>query len=286
MKKLYFSLCLCLLFYAGNAQTFQPLTWGEIYDYEVGDTFITARWWDGQPPIEFTQTVITSKSFSAGSDTVKYGFETKREMNFMGNPPSCCQGISEGAGIMEYSNLTDTALQNILPQTSQGVVDTAVIQVDSLYSSNGITYNRADLDFYTGPCTTSFAYGAGLGDTYYFHMCYVDAYEVWMEYYHKKNGAMAGQPREFVTGVKEVANNIQVVISPNPVKESFQLQLSAAPASQTYLHVYDALGREVRKESVLSSKNTFNRNGLAAGIYLWQLQAQGKILSHGRLAYE
>jgi hypothetical protein len=285
MKTLLVQLCLCLSFALAYGQSTSLLTWGQVYDYEVGDTFIRAQMFD-QPPVTFTQTVIVSKSFSADGDTVRYGIETKTEVNFMGGQPSCCQGITEGTGTLVYTNLNDTAVHSIPLISPKNDPDTAVIKIDSSYTTNNILYNQTDLSFYPGNCHTIYKFGAGLGDTYYYWICPLDGYEVWMEYYHKKNGAMAGQSRDFFTSVKNLNYNIQVILSPNPVKEGFQLQLSETPVSQTYLHVYDALGREVRKEPVFSSKNNFTRNGLSAGIYLWQLEAQGKILGHGKLTYE
>jgi hypothetical protein len=260
------------------------LTWGEIYNYEVGDTFIRAQMWD-QPPVTFTRAIVTSKSFSADGDTVSYGVDIRREMNYMGGQPACCITLVQGPETWVYTNLDDTALQHISQLNPHNYPDTALIQTDSSYTGNGILYNRAHMNFQTSNCTTVYEYAAGLGDTYYDWLCPIDGYKVWMEYYHKKNGAMAGQPREFLTGVKELTDNIQVVISPNPVKENFQLQLSETPAPQTYLHLYDALGREVGKEPVLSSQNTLRRNGLAAGIYFWQLENSGNILNQGKLTF-
>ncbi|HLP21842.1 MAG TPA: T9SS type A sorting domain-containing protein [Chitinophagales bacterium] len=286
MKKLYFSLCLCLVLSRSFSQTLQPLTVGEIYNYEVGDTFIHAQTMHDQYPITYTQTAIVSKTFSANADTIFYGVETKSQMAFWGPPPSCCQGVTQNSYTFSTTNLNDTITNRIWLGNPHGNIDTAVIQHDTLFSSNGIIYSQTDLNFYPSNCTATYTYGAGLGNTYSYWICPIDGYENELVYYHKKNGAMAGQPREFLTGVNEVADNVQVILSPNPVKESFQLQLSETPAPQTYLHVYDAMGSELRKEPVLSSQNTVSRHGLSAGIYFWQLEAQGKTLSHGKLTYE
>lgn len=267
-------------------QSVIPLTVGQVNNYEVGDTFIYAQTMHDQYPITYTQKAIISKTFSANNDTVSYGVETKSMMVFWGPPPSCCQGVTEANETLAYTNLNDTILQILSMQNPHGYTDTAVTKTDTSFTNNGTLYNRADLYYSPSSCYSIYTYGAGLGCTYSYWICPIDGYEMYLSYYHKKDGRMAGQPRDFLTGLKEIVSTIQASLSPNPANESFQLQLSETPAPQTFLYVYDILGREVRKEAILSYTSLINRNGLAAGLYFWQLENSGNILNQGKLTFK
>lgn len=80
--------------------------------------------------------------------------------------------------------------------------------------------------------------------------------------------------------------NKTVVLYPNPSTTSFTLQLSTPPTTQTYFQLYDALGRQVKREEINSSSTTINRNNLPGGIYFWQLLSENKILDRGKLVIE
>lgn len=280
------ALFLIFLFYTrATGQTIIPLTTGQVYNYEVGDTFIHAQTMDDQYPITYTQTVITSKTISANNDTVTYGIETKSEMVFWGPPPSCCQGVTEAAGTLTYINLSDTILQILSTQNPHGYTDTAVTKTDSSFSYNGILYNQADFYYYPSNCHSYYTYGVGLGCTYSYWICPIDAYDNHLVYYHKKNGSMAGEPHYFYTSINDPTSITPVTISPNPATDTYVVNIAELPLLPTRLHLFDALGREVKTETLSSLKNTFSRNGLEAGIYIWQVESRGNILNQGKIAF-
>ncbi len=82
----------------------------------------------------------------------------------------------------------------------------------------------------------------------------------------------------------EEGNKIQ--ITPNPSTTSFTLQLSSPPTTQTYFLLYDALGRQVKREEIISTTTTINRDNLPNGISFWQLQAGNEILGRGKVVME
>lgn len=266
-------------------QSVIPLTVGHVYSYEVGDTFIYAQTMHDQYPITYTQKAILSKTFSANNDTVSYGVETKSEMVFWGPPPSCCQGVTEANETLTYTNLNDTILQILSMQNPHGYTDTAVTKTDTSFTNNGTLYNQADLYYSPSNCHSIYTYGAGLGCTYSYWICPIDGYEMYLLYYHKKDGRMAGEPHYFYTSVNSLTANTPVVIYPNPITDAFELMMAEQPSSATRLHLYDALGREVKKEDISSLRNTINRNGLEAGIYFWQLESNGNTLNQGKLTF-
>jgi len=89
-----------------------------------------------------------------------------------------------------------------------------------------------------------------------------------------------------VTGINNLVNNHLLLLMPNPCNSSFTIQLSSTPATQTYFHLFDALGQEVKREPVTGETTTVQRGSLPTGIYFWQLQATNKILDRGKVVME
>lgn len=89
----------------------------------------------------------------------------------------------------------------------------------------------------------------------------------------------------FETGVEE--NRLaapEVKVYPQPIADQAIIEF---PLKMMYddavLNVYDAAGKLVRSESVSQARHTFDSNGLAEGIYQFQLQTGSKVHYRGRL---
>lgn len=92
---------------------------------------------------------------------------------------------------------------------------------------------------------------------------------------------------EMISSVDELKFGYSsVCLSPNPSTTSFTIQLPSPPTSQTYFQLYDALGRAVKREEIVSETTTMPRNNLPSGIYFWQLQQGNKILDSGKVVME
>ena len=86
--------------------------------------------------------------------------------------------------------------------------------------------------------------------------------------------------------LEEASIKKSIQIFPNPSTTSFNLQLSSPPTGETYFQLYDALGRQVKREEIISTTTTINRNNLPCGIYFWQLEQANKILERGKVVME
>ena len=84
----------------------------------------------------------------------------------------------------------------------------------------------------------------------------------------------------------ETVQERSISFFPNPSITSFTLQLSTPPVTQTYFNLYDAFGRAVKREEIISETTTMQRNNLPSGIYFWQLQQGNKILDRGKVVME
>ena len=89
----------------------------------------------------------------------------------------------------------------------------------------------------------------------------------------------------YLTSVGEIPFE-RLIVLPNPCTTSFTIQLSSPPTTQTYFNLYDALGRAVKRDEIISETTTMSRNNLPSGIYFWQLQQGNKILDRGKVVME
>ncbi|MES2621365.1 MAG: T9SS type A sorting domain-containing protein [Bacteroidota bacterium] len=115
-----------------------------------------------------------------------------------------------------------------------------------------------------------------------------------LECFSVKDSAYTFSPEPIYSGstcwpYSAIENNLvyaQKIISPNPFTTSFTLQLSSPPNTQTYFQLYDALGRQVKREEITSASTTINRNNLPNGVYFWQLQQANKIVERGKVVMD
>lgn len=177
---------LVFCFSALSAFSQLSLTWGQAYDFNVGDLFMYNGTSPGYPPTVHTYTV-TGKSFSPLQDTVHYTYY-RTSYTF----PTCwnCPGIYDTliSGQWIVPNLADTigADLGVSPQYSTfGCIDTTGFTgswVDSVYLDSNLC-NRLSIDIQTesniyldDSCLIEFEpifeatrYAAGLGWTHSYY---------------------------------------------------------------------------------------------------------------------
>ena len=95
-----------------------------------------------------------------------------------------------------------------------------------------------------------------------------------------------GAPFLFVTNTEEISPiplSFHAKTQPNPFEQSTEFELPASTPVPIDLLLFDALGRPVRQEQFQSHRFTFDRKGLAAGLYFYQLQHEDKRLAIGKI---
>ncbi len=78
-------------------------------------------------------------------------------------------------------------------------------------------------------------------------------------------------------------------IFPNPFTTSTTIKIDPAflvPGMNTELVIYDVLGNEAGRIPVTGNTVVMERNNLAAGMYIYQLTGDGKLLARGRVIVE
>ena len=240
------TICLLLLFsMSAVAQDYS--TWGEIYDFEVGDEFhyeeqvLTVGF---GYIIKIINIEITDKVFSMNNDSITY---TQSVVKF----------TVPGYGGPSYENYNETF--TVTDLSTLLLADS--VYTDSLYNGRKISYideSGVNLD------TDIKKYVNGCGLAYWF---YREMLSPPMEYYYhltyfSKNGEEWGTPNPVVgiSDLKQQRNDIQIY--PNPVRDNLQISSSE---NIEELMICDQYGRLVL--SPPSENNTIDVSALEPGMY-------------------
>ncbi|MCX6200031.1 MAG: T9SS type A sorting domain-containing protein [Bacteroidetes bacterium] len=88
------------------------------------------------------------------------------------------------------------------------------------------------------------------------------------------------------SSLEKVIGQKVLSIFPNPCTTTFTIQLTTPPVAVAHFQLYDALGRQVKREEINSTTTTIHRTNLPSGIYFWQLIERNKILERGKVVME
>jgi hypothetical protein len=77
--------------------------------------------------------------------------------------------------------------------------------------------------------------------------------------------------------------HLNVKVYPNPFAEVANIVVEGESFEQLTFDLFDLLGQKVRSERFDQNQLSFQRNGLNAGIYLFSIRENGRILKAGRM---
>ncbi len=87
-----------------------------------------------------------------------------------------------------------------------------------------------------------------------------------------------------ITGLDDpIVEHIDIKAYPNPFLETTRIEIAGGNFKEVTLHLFDVMGRSIREEKFLGNQIQFNRNGLAAGTYIYSIVADGQLLSSGKI---
>ena len=94
-----------------------------------------------------------------------------------------------------------------------------------------------------------------------------------------------GKPETVATkGPDGSQQTLEVAISPNPMGDESVFALQGySPQNPLRFTLFDPLGKTLREESFLDNTFILKKKNLPAGLYFWQIEAPGKVLSRGRI---
>ncbi len=97
-------------------------------------------------------------------------------------------------------------------------------------------------------------------------------------------GALEGSPCDTlgVSNAIEVVEGKGVCISPNPAKDYVEVKLPSGQ-SAAMLTLYSATGQPVRSQRLQAGWSVVGLEGLAKGMYFWEVRDEGRVLGAGKL---
>ena len=289
-------LVILFFFLSFTSRSQSLMTVGEIYDYSIGDIFITRFGGYAAPPVFRWDTIVT-KYYSTGLDTVFY---TRNSFSYQ--PPACqtCTGSTSYATVnFYYTNLTDTI------GTGLGTKPADLMCIDT----NGYTGTWLDTVYYNpyfcsvltttinhmgnGPvpldsiCWWYFEpyygydeYAKGLGHTksYWntcsngFPLCESGYYLL----YYKKGTDSCGSAATLPTGLIEFAED-KFILFPNPVTNELTIENPEYSGLKIKeIEIYSSLGEKVfsQLQTTNHKHQTVDVTQLPSGIYFITVKDQ------------
>lgn len=79
------------------------------------------------------------------------------------------------------------------------------------------------------------------------------------------------------------SDGISIRVQPNPFQISTTLVVEGCECSDLEVAIFDAAGRELRREQFIGTMHTLHRNGLPSGIYFLEVTSEGRIVQTGKL---
>ena len=283
MKKIYLLLFIVGFSFKGFSQCSPYPTNREVYDYAVGDTF-QYYFSANSGYYQYHYKIVTNR-IDYGNDSIAY---TIKQITSDWNNHIT---TSTNPSIIYYIDSTITYRVGSTFDTVTCSTDSGILLYHiTFYQSTGLYCDVIQQNIF-GISSNYVRFSVGLGTTYSY-LCsntspcnYCTSLS--LIYAHKSNGYIYGhQHRSSFLSVEEIGNYNSVSISPNPTTTSFTVQLSTPPSPETYFQLYDAMGRQLRREEINSNTTTINRNNLTSGIYFWQLVSGNRMLERGKLVME
>ena len=291
MKPLY-SVLFLLAFLSSNILIGQTLTYGEVYDFEIGDVFqykIIDPYGPNDPegPPSFTEMLVTNKWFSSNGDTLYY----EKTWKTVQTPlcATCPTNRTNGVDTLYYYNLnsiitggpapiwdTNNCMVNWTSYTSH-YLDTSMD-----YSSMFCNTPSVNIKFeYADSCKLPFPYifnnalnvfSKGLGITKVVtDFCGdgtqdTDCFTGFDLEYYKKGQTSCGTPIDLLNSVSTLDPESDLQIFPNPFKQEFTIE--AGKLNITEVVIYDLLGNEILKKKAKGSSFSINLLDVESGIYV------------------
>lgn len=81
-------------------------------------------------------------------------------------------------------------------------------------------------------------------------------------------------------------SKIQCTIYPNPLGEEAVVSVQGAKNQQFELRLHNMVGRYLRSEKITGGMGKIRKNGLADGLYFYEIRANGFVVGQGKVAME
>lgn len=297
MKHFLFLFLSFFLFTGVQSQSL--MTVAEVYDYTIGDIFITKAGGYISPPT-YTKKIITDKYYSPLADTVYYTYDS-----YSYTPQACqtCSPVYDTilSGTLLYTNLSDTigaGLGAKIHYWNPSCIDTAGytgVWLDTIYYDTAFC-NTLSTRIYvmdngpqlTDTCYSYFEpffgfseYGKGIGQkTFYYNTCADGVLNcqqgIFLLYF--KKGADSCGTAPVMTDIHELKLKSTFILFPNPSTDEMHLDFFEEQRS-SLITVTNVFGEEVKQFNFSGRRFTLEKGELKTGVYLIRVDDRNNIYS-------
>jgi hypothetical protein len=289
MKKLLLLLCSVLLLAKANAQ----LTYGQVYNFNVGDVFEAKSCGDAcyTSPPTYTLTIVLQKWYSVTSDSIYY-----KDSVVTYTSPHCmtCSGsLSTAIDTLMVDSLTYPAISgfNFLFGNACPVVDTII---DSGFCDKKIWMKYPDkncIDSSFEPVTSTAWVVEGCGGGYFSAGDPTVPMSVENDLIYYKKGTDSCGSKVIITGINELQKQAaQIKLYPNPSNGKFSIEIKNEELrTKNVVEIYNMIGEKVYSNSFSIQNPEFkiDLTGQPGGIYLYRItNEEGNLVSSGKFEIE
>jgi|GEM_PF-5913098 len=130
----------------------------------------------------------------------------------------------------------------------------------------------------------------GLGMTYY-HSTNNDGVDpiadiYYTLVYYSKGGSNAGNPYYRISGINELTNDLNCKVYPGITSNQFHLSMINNSRHNIQLTLTDMSGRRIFAKPVTQNENSYDISPLSAGVYIWSIVSENTTLTTGKIIKE
>lgn len=266
----------------------QNFTYGSVYNYDVGDTIVTAYQeytMNGynDPPPEFTYRVFTAKNYSSDSSSISYQYIKHLVLRQPTYPYDASVFISN-----ESFNVTN--LDSHITHVYVFPGDTCS-KTSDINSVDNCGFNIREI--HEGPA--NHIYPCGFEANLYYDV-YTEGVGAFWDYYvgsahkgsktylvavHKVNGKSCGMVGPLPDGIREWARkDISIKIYPNPSSDKLNVELDQNVAIKGYIiQIRDLLGNLSYRSDhkLMSAESKISIEHIQSGVYFLEVWQEGQL---------
>ncbi|MBL7931080.1 MAG: T9SS type A sorting domain-containing protein [Bacteroidia bacterium] len=267
----------------------QNFTYGSVYNYDVGDTIVTAyqeytMYGTNDPPPEFTYRVFTAKNYSSDSSSISYQFIKHHVLRQPTYPYDASVFISNES--FNVANL-DSHITHVyvfpgdtcMKTSDINSVDNCGFNVREIHE--GPANNNLACSFEANRYYDEYIEGVGAFWDYYVGSAH-KGNKTYLVAAHKVNGkSCGGMVGPLPNGIREwEKKNISIKIYPNPSNDKLNLELQTEVAGKGYsIEIKDLPGNLIYRsgEKLISSESEINIQNIQSGIYFLEIWQEGQL---------
>ena len=301
MKNIWLILfALTVEFSFGQMQT--PVsTIGQVYNYNVGDSLEFSFSGTEIYACNYGEKLVIITAYSRQDDTITYSY---KRLTSTTNVPCPNNYYGTVYGTFFDSSLITSSILNAesgiftpySPTRCQGLTHQQCYDSAYFTGTNNYGGKKQDEFYLQDFSATDTIWADSLGQVHVYN--YIEGFEgpvteYDLVYYHKAaTGERWGSFTGFADysvylGVSSIADDISIVIAPNPAKSNFKITAGGLTGTTPVcLNISNVVGQKLPAIKMVNGSTVIDCSAWPAGIYIWTVTSAGSIVKNGKLIIE